>query len=318
VLAAGLVGLTAAGSEASASSSTMPSLSQPESTRVMAARLRELAVAGDPFGSPYRFPERILLLRERLAGATDIEQTLQITLMLAHNLLSGGQSAEALAEFEQYERLLKANNRPASSALTIMLLAAKAVCSLRMGEQQNCLVNHNADSCPFPFDAAAHVLSERIDARIAELSAAPSAGAAVDAREIEQYMRRAREGLGMQQSASGLLYLVVQPGAGPRPRHNDRIVLSFTAVAADGKTPLPQLAVQKLRTNISDLLPGLAEGVQLIALGGRAAFVVPPNLSFATGHWPAGVEAGMPIIFRVELEDILPPGEAPATDRSEK
>ncbi len=160
----------------------------------------------------------------------------------------------------------------------------------------------------YPFDADAQQLSDRIKQRLAEL-AAPPAGPGSD--PIDQYLRQAREGLGMQQTASSLLYLIVQAGGGPRPRLTDEVVVTATVTAADGKTPLPQLAAQHMKIRMADLIPGLAEGLQLVALGGRAVFVVPPKLSFPSGHWPAGVEAGSPLIFRIELEDIISAAATP-------
>jgi FKBP-type peptidyl-prolyl cis-trans isomerase FkpA len=127
----------------------------------------------------------------------------------------------------------------------------------------------------------------------------------------EAYMREARQRFAMQQTDSGLLYRLEAVGAGSRPRRDDTIVLSFSALAPDGKTELPQLSRQKLRTKVADLLPGLAEGVQMIALGSRILFIVPPKLSFANGEWPAGIEPGTPLIFRVELQDIIVGGSAP-------
>ena len=123
---------------------------QPESTLKMVARLRAAALTGDLFSNPFRFPERVQVLRDRLAATTDPAQLRAITLQLAQELLNNGESEKALHGFEDYERLLQEDHRPLNSAQTVMLLTAKAVCALRLGEQENCLVNHNADSCLFP------------------------------------------------------------------------------------------------------------------------------------------------------------------------
>ncbi len=123
---------------------------QPESTRKMVARLQAAALTGDLFSNPFRFPERVQVLRDRLAATTDPTQLRAVKLQLAQELLNNGESEKALHEFEDYERLLKENHRPLNSAQTVMLLTAKAVCALRLGEQENCIVNHNADSCLFP------------------------------------------------------------------------------------------------------------------------------------------------------------------------
>jgi hypothetical protein len=142
----GLAVLPALGGAPSASAPPV----QAESTRRMAARLRDLATAGDPFGSPYRFPERVALLRSKLKLISDPVQAGQLRVQIAHNLLSGGESEAALHEFNEAERFLQETNQPFPPPLTVMFLTAKAVCYLRIGEQENCLNNHNADSCLFP------------------------------------------------------------------------------------------------------------------------------------------------------------------------
>ena len=116
----------------------------------MAARLLEIATTGDPFKNPFRFPERVEILREKLARTTDPAQRLEIKLQFAHHLLSAGDSEAALKEFEGCERLMKGKGGTVPSPLLTMLLTAKAMCYLRMGEQENCLDNYNAESCLFP------------------------------------------------------------------------------------------------------------------------------------------------------------------------
>ena len=160
----------------------------------------------------------------------------------------------------------------------------------------------------YPFNDAARHLFDEINRRIAE---PPARQDRAPSDQLEQYMRSARESLMMQQSESGLLCHIVHNGAGPRPGPDDTIVLSFSAKASDGTTELPQLTREKLRTKVTDLIPGLAEGVQMLALGGRAVLIVPPKLSFGSGAWPAGVDRGTPILFLVDLEDIIADGAAP-------
>ena len=40
---------------------------------------------------------------------------------------------------------------------------------------------------------------------------------------------------------------------------------------------------------VQDLMPGLAEGVQLLQVGGKALFYVPPALAFPEDKWPADI-----------------------------
>jgi FKBP-type peptidyl-prolyl cis-trans isomerase len=57
---------------------------------------------------------------------------------------------------------------------------------------------------------------------------------------------------------------------------------------------------------VSDLLPGLAEGVQMMTSDSKGFFLVPPSLSFGTAHWPDGVAKNSPLIYRVTLHEIDP------------
>lgn len=131
---------------------------------------------------------------------------------------------------------------------------------------------------------------------------------------LEQYLRTARENAAMQQTESGLLVRIMTAGAGARPRPEDTVVLTLSAKASDGSTDLPQLALRSVRLKVGDLLPGLAEGVRMIALGGRGLLVVPPSLSFNRGQWPNGVTRGMPLLFLVEVEDVIAPNARERSD----
>lgn len=84
------------------------------------------------------------------------------------------------------------------------------------------------------------------------------------------------------------------------------MVLTVKATAPDGKTVLPQLSGEHVRVKVRDLLPGLAEGLRMLTLGGRIVLVVPPILSFGDAPWPAGVQSGIPLLFELSLEDIEP------------
>jgi FKBP-type peptidyl-prolyl cis-trans isomerase len=121
-------------------------------------------------------------------------------------------------------------------------------------------------------------------------------------------MRQARAQIGMVQSEDGLLCRVALAGAGPRPGRDSTVIINLSAKAPDGVTDLPQLGGQRLKVKVADMLPGLAEGVQMLAIGARAIFIVPPKLSFGDGEWPSGVGRGTPILFMLELEDIVPSG----------
>jgi len=123
---------------------------QPASTQKMVARLAGLEAAADPFGNPFVAGKRIAVYQARLKEAASLEEVLKIKPLLGENLLNNGQSEAALKEFEDYERLTTENHVPLRPEIQSQLLLMKGLCYLRLGEQENCVANHNADSCLFP------------------------------------------------------------------------------------------------------------------------------------------------------------------------
>jgi FKBP-type peptidyl-prolyl cis-trans isomerase FkpA len=123
---------------------------------------------------------------------------------------------------------------------------------------------------------------------------------------VEDYFRMLREKEGAVRTESGLHYRITEEGTGPHPKKGDVIVLSFSVRQPDG-VERPELSRARVRVAVGDLLPGLAEGVQLLAVGGKALVFVPANLSFSEADWPQQVPKGMPLAFFVELHEIVEP-----------
>lgn len=172
------------------------------------------------------------------------------------------------------------------------------------------------EGTPYPATEATRRLFAETQERLAARDSASSpqsatpvapvsqASASAHFDRLEHYLATVRENFELQKTPSGLLYRI-NGGSGPRPRPQDTIVINLAAKAPDGTTALPQLSSAGVRTKVADLLPGLAEGVQMIALGGRGFFVLPPHLSFGKGPWPDGLEPGMPLIYELDLVDIV-------------
>lgn len=110
---------------------------------------------------------------------------------------------------------------------------------------------------------------------------------------LEQFLRNVRENAAMVQTKSGLLIHIMAPGAGARARPQDAVVVTLSAKGPQG-SDLPQFKLRSARMKVADLMPGLAEGVQMTALGGRALLMLPPSLSFGSGQWPNGIARAHP------------------------
>jgi hypothetical protein len=115
----------------------------------MAERLREITAAADPTKSPFDFSARARQLGSSLARADKTEQ-MKNALPYANLLLHAGEIETAIARYEEFDGFVKAGGVSLPSALSTQLRTSLGLSYLRWGEQENCLLNHNADSCLFP------------------------------------------------------------------------------------------------------------------------------------------------------------------------
>ena len=137
----------------------------------MAAMLQKIAADGVPYENPYRAAETADILRTALAAATDPAERFKIRLPLGNALLRAGSSREALAQYKHYEAGLRERSPDLPGHLFARVQTLKAISHLRIGEQDNCLLNHNGDSCLFPIrHGGIHQLPEGSRAAIAELT----------------------------------------------------------------------------------------------------------------------------------------------------
>jgi hypothetical protein len=141
----------------------------------MVERLAGLGKDVDPLAVPYYADKAAEFFRGKIAEAKSPFDVIGLKLPHAFALLNDGHSEEALDEIDDYERLLAKEGIRLKTEETAKILELKALCFLRLGEQQNCLTNHNADSCLLPIagggihqdkrgsSAAIKVLSELLE-----------------------------------------------------------------------------------------------------------------------------------------------------------
>lgn len=150
-----------------------------------------------------------------------------------------------------------------------------------------------------PLDEAAAKLRDEISARVQAM---------VEAEQpdpVRDYFRFLREKEGVKEAPSGLHYRITEEGTGALPKAADTVVISYAAGLPDGKS-VPALSRSRVKVVVQNLLPGLAEGVQLLKVGGKGLIYVPPKLAFKEADWPPQLPREAPLVFFVELHDIVP------------
>ncbi len=122
----------------------------------------------------------------------------------------------------------------------------------------------------------------------------------------------------LKTTASGLKYVDVVAGTGATPAKDDWVTVEFTMTLQNGqvvgatrgqgsqaKIPLAEIAKE---------LPGWAEGVSSMKVGGTRRLVIPPQLAYGAQGAGGVVPPNETLIFEVQLLDTQP---APKVDMSD-
>ena len=146
------------------------------STRRMAQRLANIYRNANPTAVGYMSDRLVEMLQDRMTNVSKINEKFRLQFMLAINQINAGRPDSALNTFSAMERLVTESGGELDAGTRAELRMRKAVAFLRLGEQENCLATHNADSCVFPLKPKAFHLLPRgsrgaialLDAHLAE------------------------------------------------------------------------------------------------------------------------------------------------------
>ncbi len=152
---------------------------------------------------------------------------------------------------------------------------------------------------PVPFNDAAEALREGINAKVREIL-----GETGGDDPLALYFSQLRAEEEVTRTDSGLHYRITDAGHGATPKTDSTVLISYAGRLPDG-TSLKTFQATRITVKLTDVLPGLREGLMLMQPAGKALLYLPPDLTFADGNWPAEIPRGAPIILFVELHDVV-------------
>ena len=121
------------------------------STRRMAELLERIYRDQDFKTDPNKAAERATYYRDLLANtALDLRTELRARNELAENLMVAGDSAAAVEAIGNLRKFVAANSINLNPSFDSQVRHTLAMAYQRMGEEQNCLTNHNEQSCIYP------------------------------------------------------------------------------------------------------------------------------------------------------------------------
>ena len=108
-------------------------------------------------------------------------------------------------------------------------------------------------------------------------------------------------------TASGLQYEVLQEGDGKtKPKATDIVQVKYTGKLMDGTVfdSTDKNGGAAMDINLSRVIKGWTEGIQLMSKGSKYKFYIPSDLAYGDQGAGADIPAGATIIFDVELVNI--------------
>lgn len=131
------------------------------STRKMAARLHQVYEDAHPESMAYLSDKLAGIIEQKATNATELSEKFRLQFNLAVQQINASRPDAALNTFAAMEKLVAESGGQLDERTRTELRLRKGIAFLRLGEQENCLAVHNADSCVFPLKPKAYHLLPR-------------------------------------------------------------------------------------------------------------------------------------------------------------
>ena len=127
-------------------------------------------------------------------------------------------------------------------------------------------------------------------------------------KEETEYLAENSKKPGIVVTPSGLQYEVINEGIGPKPTASNTVMVHYEGTLTNGHVfDSSHFQGQPAEINLAMVIPGFAEGLQLMSVGSTYRFTIPSDLGY--GPMGAGQQQQIPpystLIFEVELIEIV-------------
>ena len=107
---------------------------------------------------------------------------------------------------------------------------------------------------------------------------------------------------GVQQTSSGLQYLIVNPGEGRSPKATDTVKVNYRGALIDGtEFDSSYKRNEPIEFPLNGVIAGWTEGLQLLKEGGKIQLFIPSNLAYGPRGAGGLIGPDETLIFEVDL-----------------
>jgi FKBP-type peptidyl-prolyl cis-trans isomerase FkpA len=160
------------------------------------------------------------------------------------------------------------------------------------------------------FAGAASLLSEQEAASTLQAFMASKQQAIVEKNRSEgaAFLAENKKQKGVITTASGLQYMVLREGSGPRPNPTSTVRVNYEGKLLDGTVfDSSYQRGQPAEFGLNQVIAGWTEGVALMPVGGKYRFWIPSELAYGSNGAPGGtIGPDATLTFDVELLGIAP------------
>ncbi len=132
--------------------------------------------------------------------------------------------------------------------------------------------------------------------------------------EGEVFLAENKKKEGVQTTVSGLQYLVITQGTGPKPAKTDKVKVHYKGTLLDGtEFDSSYKRGQPAEFPLGGVIKGWTEGLQLMPVGSKYKFFIPGELAYGKAGSGANIAPNATLVFEVELLEIMASPPPPAT-----
>jgi len=140
-----------------------------------------------------------------------------------------------------------------------------------------------------------------------QLEAKMNARAETNKAEGAKFLAANKQQKGVFTTPSGLQYMVLRPGSGPRPRPSDRVRVNYEGKLLDGTVfDSSYERGEPAVFGLNQVIAGWTEGLMLMPVGAKYRFWIPGDLAYgAKGGGGGEIGPNATLVFDVDLQAIV-------------